>query len=80
MDIELDLIQARIGIVCSMIIMMLFLVIAAITESTLFLILSAVAFVAYLFFSWFNRCPSCGRGLSRHHWFIEYCPYCGEHL
>lgn len=28
----------------------------------------------------FNRCPNCGRFLGRHHWFIEYCPYCGGWL
>ena len=80
MDFELDLIQARIGMMCSFIVMIPCYLIAVSSEGILFWVLFAVAFGALLFFSWFNRCPICGRGLGRHHWFIKYCPYCGTPL
>lgn len=80
MDFELDLIQARIGIVCSWIAFCICVLIAKSTDNIFAWVLTWVSVGALCFFYWFNRCPICGHGLGRHHWFIEYCPYCGEHL
>lgn len=41
---------------------------------------AGLLFVGCIIGSLLNRCPSCGHWLGRHHWRIEYCPYCGEYL
>ena len=80
MDIDIDLAKARFGGSISAGVFVVCVLIARATDHILFWILAVAAFVAILFFNWFNRCPSCGRHLGRHHIFIEYCPYCGNPL
>ena len=77
---DIDLQTARVGIGISAVLTVILGAIAQTTESPLFYLLTAVGFAATLFFGWFNRCPSCKRGLGRTSWFAEYCPYCGEPL
>lgn len=49
--------------------------------SEIFLIPSVIIVVGGMILGLiFNRCPCCGRSLVRHHFFIEYCPYCGTCL
>ena len=45
--------------------------------SIVFLTIAAAAGIA---FSWFLRCPHCGRWPGRFWFFYTYCPYCGEEL
>ena len=80
MDFELDLIQARIGIVCSWIALIICCLIARSTGNVVAWVLTFISIGVMFFFYSFNRCPSCHHLLGRHHWFIEYCPYCGEPL
>ena len=80
MDFDIDLTAARFGSLCSTIVSVICWLIAASTESVFFWVLTYIGIGAICFFSWFNRCPSCGRNLCGHSWFIEYCPYCGNCL
>ena len=80
MNFELSLVQARIGIVCSWIAFVICAMIASSTDNVIAWVLTFVSIGVMFFFYWFYRCPSCGRCLGRHHWFIEYCPYCGNYL
>ena len=80
MNFDIDLTAARFGSLCSGIIFIILAFIAAATESIFFWVLTYIAIGVLCFFGWFIRCPSCGRRLGRHHWFIEYCPYCGNCL
>ena len=80
MNFELSLTQARIGIVCSLLASMVFAVLAVTTDHAAAWVMEWVSIVAIFFFYWFYRCPSCGHRLGRHHFFIKYCPYCGNYL
>ena len=80
MDFDIDLHTARFGSTVSIIAFVVLVLIAKGADIGFCYLLAFVAFCAVVFFSGFNRCPACGHHLGRHHFFIEYCPYCGEHL
>lgn len=80
MDFDIDLAAARFGMLTSGIVFFICVLIARSTDLIFFWVLTFLSGGVLCFFSWFNRCPVCGHSLGRHHWFIQYCPYCGNCL
>lgn len=77
---DIDVHTARVGFLVSVALLLPSAIIWQTTDSKLFFVLTVLCVCAMLFFSFFNRCPNCGRIFGRFSFFAEYCPYCGEHL
>ena len=80
MNFDIDLHTARVWLAVSTLAFIVLVLIAKAADVGICYLFAFLALCAVFFFGNFIRCPSCGHGLGRKHWFIEYCPHCGEHL